>query len=142
MDSRETIYNTLFALVQTSASFVTASRRLRHWSELDPAEQPAVFQVQRGEEIMQQKGLPPKQKLAAQLYVYSYLDDANTSPSTLLNPLIDSIMALFTPDTTTGFFTMGLDSVSHAWVEGNIETDEGLFGAQAWAIIPISILAT
>ena len=37
---RETIYAALWALGAGAARFATASRRLRHWSDVAPAELP------------------------------------------------------------------------------------------------------
>jgi hypothetical protein len=46
---REPIYAALFTLVAGAASFVTISRRLRHWSDIGAAEQPALFMIQKSE---------------------------------------------------------------------------------------------
>ena len=49
MIAREPIYAALFARIAGAANFVTTARRLRHWSELTPAEQPALFMLQKAE---------------------------------------------------------------------------------------------
>src|SRR5207253_3314956 len=49
MISREPIYAALFDLIESAGAFVTAERRLRHWSDVAPAEQPALFQSQKSE---------------------------------------------------------------------------------------------
>jgi len=49
MIAREPIYAALFDLAAGAAGFVTAERRLRHWSDVAPAEQPALFMTQKSE---------------------------------------------------------------------------------------------
>lgn len=46
---REAIYEALFQAVTGCPGLVTVGRRLRHWSDVTPAEQPALFLVQRRE---------------------------------------------------------------------------------------------
>jgi len=43
MIDRERIYAALWALAAEAENFTTASRRLRFWSDVSPAEQPALF---------------------------------------------------------------------------------------------------
>ena len=50
------------------------------------------------------------------------------------------MIATLAPDPITNKCTLdGL--VQHAWVEGTIETDEGLLGEQGFAMIPIVMKA-
>jgi hypothetical protein len=138
--SREAAYSALFAKLQGAAGFTTYSRVLRHWNDVGPGEQPALFQAQRDQEIMpRSKGLPPKRVLRAQVYVYVWSQDPTVSPSIALNNLIDAVEASLDPDPVTNAQTLG-GLVSHCWIEGSIETDEGTLGQQAVAIIPINIL--
>src|SRR6185437_16956086 len=58
--TREPIYAALFALVAGAASFVTISRRLRHWSDVGAAEQPALFMIQKSENAEERAPLPVK----------------------------------------------------------------------------------
>lgn len=139
---REPIYQALFAKFSAVAGTVTASRRLQHWADVPAVNQPALFQSQGGENAIQQKGLPKKWQLSIRLYLYARSEDPNVSPQTVLNPILDAIEAALDPapgDTTQ---TLGIDGISHAWIAGNIETDEGVLGEQAIAIIPIDILTT
>lgn len=140
---RETIYSTLFSTIQGVSSLVgikTISRRLLHWSDVPASEQPALFQVQRHEDPIQQKGLPTNWKLYADLYVYVNTgDDPKASPSIKLNPILDALEALF-PPTENNLQTLG-GLCSHCWICGRIETSEGVLGAQEVAIVPIEILA-
>lgn len=138
--NRETIYAALFAKVSAAAAFKTTSRRLKHWDNVAAGDHPALFQVQKGEMPEQRRGLPPKWHLDADLYVYARSGaDPAIAPAIELNALIDAIETALAPSPVTGFQTLdGL--VSHCWISGRIETDEGVLGDQAIAIIPIEIL--
>jgi hypothetical protein len=140
MIALETICAALFTKVSGVTGFTTVSRRLKHWDDVPQGEQPALFQNQRAIRAVQQKGLPTKWELSLDLYLYAYSTDKTVSPSTILNPLLMSVGALFNPDPVTNFQTLSIEGVSHAWIEGEIVTDEGVLGDQAVAIIPIRIL--
>ena len=135
--NREPIYSALFAEVAAAANFVTVSRRLRHWSDVGPAEQPALFQAQKGETAKRMRGLPPRWTLEVDLFVYAQSPDELTAPATVLNPLIDAIETALAPQGAVQ--TLG-GLASHAWIAGKIETDEGVLGGQAVAIVPIEIV--
>jgi hypothetical protein len=142
MIEREPIYAALFALAQNAAGFVTAERRLRHWSNVGPAEQPALFMSQKTETAaVKTLGAPTVWTLSADLYLYVQSSDPYAAPATLLNPLIDAIEAALAPSPATGIQDLGLpDMVSHAYIGGKLESDEGVLGDQAVAIIPVEIL--
>ncbi len=140
--NREQIYGALFAQAASAAGFVTASRRLRHWSDVGPAEQPALFQAQKSETAKRTRGLPPRWTLEVELYVYAQAPDELTPPASVLNPLLDAIEAALAPsggDSATNTQTLG-GLVSHCWIAGKVQTDEGVLGGQAVAIIPIEIV--
>lgn len=141
--NREPIYAALFALLAGAASFPTASRRLRHWSAVEAAEQPALFQVQKKETPQQADGAPTAWRAALDIYVYCQAPDDETAPATVLNPLLDAVEAALAPkgaDAVAGAQTLG-GLVKHCRIAGAIETDEGSLGGQAVAIVPIEILA-
>jgi len=141
MITREPIYAALFAKIQMVSGVTTISRRLLHWSDVPAENQPAIFQVQRHEDPIQQRGIPAKWKLYADLYVYVNTGaDPYASPAILLNPIIDAIETALGPDASTGFQTLG-GLVSHCWISGRIETSEGALGQQEVAIIPIEMEA-
>jgi hypothetical protein len=142
MITREPIYAALFALVADAANFVTTSRRLRHWSSLTPAEQPALFMLQKAEHAsVATLAAPTVWTLAVELYVYAHASNRYVAPATVLNPLIDGVEAALAPMVTTGLQNLGLpDAVQHAYIAGKIETDEGVLRDQAVAIIPVEIL--
>jgi len=142
MITREPIYAALFALVANAANFVTTSRRMRHWSGLTPAEQPALFMRQKAERAaVATLGAPTVWTLVVELYVYAHASNPYVAPATVLNPLIDGVEAALAPLPATGLQNLGLPvTVQHAYIAGKIETDEGVLRDQAVAIIPIEIL--
>ncbi|HEV2303330.1 MAG TPA: hypothetical protein VGR91_17320 [Stellaceae bacterium] len=142
MIARETIYAALWALVAEAADFVTADRRLRHWTDLSPAEQPALFMVEKGG-VAETKalGAPVVWTLHADFYLYVHSSDPYLAPATVLNPLVDALEAALAPSPATGVQNLGLPAmVNHAYLAGKVETDEGVLGDQAVAIIPVAIL--
>ncbi|MGD9613835.1 MAG: hypothetical protein AB7H90_01410 [Alphaproteobacteria bacterium] len=144
--NREVIYSTLFTKVTAVAKFVTKERRLRHWSDVAPAEQPALFMVQEGEDVEYPVlGAPGTWTFRARLYLYVHTSDPYASPSVEMNKLVDAVQdALKPPPIGHGgrpVQTLGLEPVvQHCWIEGTIETDEGVLGDQTVAIIPVNIL--
>lgn len=143
MIERETIYSALFSLAASSANFVTASRRLRHWSDTAPVEQPALFMSEKGATArVKTLGAPTEWRLYADFWIYAYSGDPYVAPSSLLNPLLDALEAALLPSATTGVQNLGLGTtVQHAYIAGKVETDEGTLGDQAVAIVPVEILA-
>jgi hypothetical protein len=136
--TREPIYAALFAKLAAAANFTTASRRLKHWSETPTADQPALFMAQRSEHANPRPpGLPTVWDLHVDAYVYVTTTDKSIAPGTLLNPLLDALVASIAPD-YSGKQTLG-GLVQHCWIEGDIKTDEGTLGDLAVAIIPISM---
>jgi len=136
---REPIYAALFDLAAGAAGFVTAERRLRHWSDVAPAEQPALFMTQKSEVAsVKMLGAPTVWTLLVEFYLYAHSSDPYLSPATVLNPLVDAVEATLAPAATTGLQDLGLPSmVQHAMISGKIETEEGVLGDQAIAIIPV-----
>jgi hypothetical protein len=137
--NREPIYAALFSAAAAASPSVTASRRLRHWSDVAAAEQPALFMVQKSETAQRHKGLPPKWVLAVDLFLYAKAPDDLSPPAAVLNPLVDAVEGVLAPVNPTLTQTLG-GLVEHAWIAGKIETDEGVLGGQAIAIVPVEIL--
>ena len=91
---RETIYATLWALGSGAARFASANRRLRHWADVAPAEQPALFMREKGGiAAIKRLGAPIVWTLHAEFYVYAHSSDPYLAPGTILNPLIDALEA-------------------------------------------------
>lgn len=142
MINREPIYTALFRLLEAAADFATVDRRLRHWSDVAPAEQPALFMAQKSElASINTLGAPAVWTLAVDLYLYVHSSDPYLAPATMLNPLLDAVEAALAPSAATGLQDLGLPAaVQHAFIRGKIETDEGVLGDQAVAIVPVEIL--
>lgn len=137
---RETIAQALFDKFMSIPGLVTVSRIWRHWADVPPSQQPALFMRQTGQEVEQLKGLPPKWTLRYELALYAHADNPEDIPSQIQNVLLDAIEAALTfDDRPTWSLTLG-GLVSHCWIEGEIETDEGLLGQQTVALIPIRVL--
>jgi hypothetical protein len=138
---REPIYAALFALIEDAAPFVTTSRRLRHWSDVGAAEQPALFMIQKSETAEERRPLPVKWRASVDLYLYAQAPDETTAPATVLNPLLDALETALAPDPVSHVQTLG-GLVQHCWVSGRIATDEGVLGGQSVAIVPVEILVS
>jgi hypothetical protein len=125
-----------------AATFASSNRRLRHWADVAPAEQPALFLSEKGgHAVVKALGAPIIWTLYADFYIYVHSDDPYAAPATILNPLLDALEQALAPSPVTGIQNLGLpDMVQHAYIVGKIETDEGVLGDQAIAIVPVEIL--
>lgn len=139
---REWIYSALWELGSGAARFASADRRLRHWADVTPAEQPALFMSEKGGQAAVKKlGAPIVWTLYADFYLYAHSSDPYLAPATILNPLLDALEAALAPSPTTGIQNLGLpEMVQHAYISGKVQTDEGVLGDQAIAIVPVEIL--
>jgi len=139
---REQIFTAPWALGANAARFASANRRLRHWTDVAPAEQPALFMSEKGGQAAIKKlGAPIVWTLYAEFYIYAHSSDPYLAPVTILNPLLDAFEAALAPSPTSGIQNLGLPQmVQHAYISGKIQTDEGVLGDQAIAIVPVEIL--
>jgi len=140
---REAIFVALADLLNGIPGVVTFSRKLLHWTDVSPSQQPALFLAQGNQTATPgdpARGLPTKWTLSADLYLYTNTQ-GETSPSTRANILLDAIEHQLSPPPLQRTQTLG-GLVEHCWIEGAIETDEGTLGDQAVAIVPLKILIT
>ncbi len=138
--NRETIYSALFTKLSAASGLVTKSRKLKHWADVPAIEQPALYQAQVKETVTRQTGQPSVWRLNLDVYLYANTSDPATSPSQVLNPILDAIVASLEPAIGEVQTLSGL--VQYCRINGAIETDEGVLGQQAVVIIPIEILTT
>lgn len=147
---REAVAVALFDRLKTATKITNAERRYRSWDEVDPRSQPWLGLVHSSQTPEQQRGLPPKWRLEYTVYIYCRTEERASTPSTLLNQLIQAVeQALeLQPGEDAGLDPMNVYATtlgglcSHAWIGGTIETDEGALDNQAVAIIPIEVLTT
>ena len=72
--------------VSTAASFVTATRRIKEYADVDQATQPAILQVELGEKWAE-PGVPPQAiVLRANLFLYCESSDPTTPVATAIRP--------------------------------------------------------
>lgn len=137
----EPIYEAIRGLLASAPSVKLCSRRLRHFSQVNSAEHPAVFITQKGEQTVNTKGIPTKWHLKLDVYVYVHVgDDMEAVPSTAMNAVLSEIRSLLLPNAVSGV-PAGLQGlVSHAWIGEEIELFDGAVGAQAIAVIPLEVL--
>ena len=95
--SREAIYGALFALVSSATAFITPTRRIKEYSDVDQATQPALLQVELGEKWNTRPGAPPVVTLAARLFVYCESNDPAAPVSAQINALLDAVTAALAP---------------------------------------------
>jgi hypothetical protein len=139
---REAVYGALWSLGSGAGSFASANRRLRHWADVASAEQPALFMSEKGgHAAVKALGAPIVWTLYADFYIYVHSSDPYMAPATILNPLLDALEQALAPSAVTGVQNLGLpEMVQHAYIAGKVETDEGVLGDQAIAIVPVEIL--
>lgn len=134
---RETYYGALADKLKAIPGIKTFSRRLQHVSEVPVQKQPAVFLAQTGQRPTYQVGRTIIWEFSADIYVY-VRDPKNSDPGVLMNPIMDSIAAVFEPDNQmVNACTFG--GLCHKVELGQISTDEGTMGEQAIAIIPVTM---
>ena len=140
--SRESVDLAAFAKLQALPGFVTTQRKFVHFSDMSSDQMPALLMVRRGEQVTQPAGQPSVTTISYDLLLYVQTgSDETIAPSTVLNPLVDSVVNAFPVDNfNSQACTLG-GLVVRAWIEGHIETDEGLLGQQGYAIVPLSIKA-
>lgn len=139
--NREPIYSALYAKLAAITELRTRSRVLKHWNDVSPEEQPALFMAQAREVPTTVTGQPTKWDLFVDVYVYARTGSGSV-PGAVVNPILDAIEAALPLHPVTGKHMLDAPGVEWARIDGAIETDEGTLGDQMVAIVPIHILAT
>ncbi len=148
---REAIWSAFFALLSPSLTtagggpFKTVSRRARPYTNVAPGEQPALFVLQRRETAeAKDRGKPTIWRLHGSLYIYAQNPLDGVAPGSgggqVLNPLIDAVEGALAPVAAQGWVQSLGGLVSRAFIDGEVEMDEGNIDNQAVAIIPVSII--
>lgn len=151
MQSRETILNALCDLLATTqfaepingqSTWATLSRRLKLWSDVASADQPALFIVEHSENAVYASEMsPPKITLNVDLFIYVAAGkDPNAVPARDLNIALDALADCLAPNVSDQRQTLG-GLVSHCRIEGRILKDPGDLDGQGLVVAPIKILA-
>lgn len=154
--NREALFDALFQRLTNLGGFVYTSRIFATYDDIDASQQPALIMTKGSETVENKRGFPPKWTLNGTIYIYCRNDqDTHISPSVQLNQLITLVEGAFerTPtesaitnapylDSPSDFLTTLNGRCSHAWITGTIQTDEGMLGQQAVALVPFEIVAT
>jgi hypothetical protein len=147
----ERIAAAVFSLVSVAAgtvvNLVTSARHFRMPQQVDPAQMPALFQIQTGEDYERSLGkligLPPTRTMHFEISLYvADSQEENVVASTQLNNMRDAIESAFelAVDQTTGFCTLG-GLVKSARIDGNLDYAENLTGdGKSLAVIPIQVI--
>jgi hypothetical protein len=140
---RDTILNALFQLLKSKlgSNVVTIGRRHMMPPQLTSAMQPALFVVQGAENREPHpRGTGGKLTMRVLLVAYCYDTTSRVDGQTQLNILIGQIEDALAPDTVNPAVLTLSGLVQHCWIDGEADIDPGVFGQQAVAIIPVSIL--
>jgi len=117
----------------------TFGTRLRHFADVEPSAQPAVFLKQEREAVLEQPNGRPMRRVNVTAFVYAY-DASPTGPGPRLNDLTDAIEAALagTPADNGEHTSLG-GLVSHARVVGTTD-DDGTLGDQGVVAVDIELL--
>lgn len=143
--TREAIYSGLLQWIKTAAgnAFTTYSRRVLLWDQIPQEQRPALVQIERGEDYVQDSpGQPPKVTLDVLLMIVADTKvnvQAGSEPITVLNPLIDVVDSALRPDQVSWQQTLG-GLVYECWIDGRIEKSSGDLDGDAVAIIPVKLI--
>lgn len=143
MTSRKQVFAALFALASNAAGFQTKSRRVRAWGDVQPPDQPALFQVEGKQTATTTPAVGTKWTYHAELVLYAHVENTGNGADLvdLLNDLVDAVVGAIAPPLGLDTQTLG-GLVTDVRIDGTIDTSEGRLGDQAVAIIPILITAT
>ncbi len=138
---RELIFTELFNLIGSIRAFKYKSRRLKMWTDIAPADMPAMFLTEGNEGVATIRGLDPRVVLSAEIYIYVNAgNDLNAVAQSIMNPILDSVTNLFNFN-NIDYGVQTLNGLVHSCkISGSIEKDNGVLGTTAIAIIPIEII--
>jgi hypothetical protein len=138
--TRETIQAALFDLLTAGVpGLKITSRRLKAPQDVGAGNCPALFQIYKGETVEWTAMQPLKRIMHLELVLYVHSGDKSFPTSSLLNPILDALDADFGAGDPARVQTLnGL--ARRVTINGRIETDEGLLGEYAYAIVPVDIL--
>lgn len=146
---RDPIFQALLARLRAIPDLGAVEDRFRPWSSVDAGETPCAYLVKGSETPSNERGFPPKWRISAKLYLYTHsanrMDMSAQRQANILLTRIEAALERTEAEVQGGDLpyatTLG-GLVSHAWIDGPVDTDEGTLGDLAVHIIPIDIMAT
>jgi hypothetical protein len=144
--AREAVATALFNLlaatqISSQPAFKTTSRRAKVWSNTNNADQPAMYLIHTGEQVLQNQifGVP-KYLLHFEVVIYARADaNPAIAPDTQINSLLDAIDAQMQTTTPPGERQTLGGLVYHAWIEGEILIDTGILDQQVAIMVPVKV---
>lgn len=142
--TRNQIFAALFGLTAnltlgSAGSFVTRSRKFKHFSKVPTDQQPAHFQTEFLDKAQQKTGMAAIRRWHASWTVYfsSNPGDDNDVPTIAMNDIVDALEACvadpFNKQTLGGL-------VEHCFIDGEIIKIAGDDDGQGMIVVPITIL--
>jgi hypothetical protein len=144
--SREQVWAAVFAAWSApclAAGLKTASRVVRHYTEVDQGDMPYAAQLQKGEVWKRVRGLPPAIELRGEILIYTHSEQNNPAnpQSGIINAMLDILQQSLGDVTPDNNNTLGqTPGVQHIWIEDNIQIYEGILVNTSIAIVPVHIL--
>ena len=138
MQKREPIFAALAKRLASIPGIATFDRRHKHWKDVPASAQPALFMLAAGQTVERRGHGLSALTLRVQLYLYSRNND-DTCQNDLLDAIDDALAPIDGDPDYGAECTLG-GLASSCRIEGEIETDEGLLGDQAVAIVPIVVV--
>lgn len=152
MTDRNAVFDALFALGQRTTwragasseptAFRSGRRGFKHWGNVGPEEQPALFQTEPNEAHSQVTRMPQRRTLTAMWTVYFRVDqgEADDSATRLMNDILDAIEeSVMRGDDPDGNQTLG-GRVHHTWIDGDLIKIDGAADGQGMLVIPVHVL--
>lgn len=142
MATREAIMGALFAKLEDAYPWKVTSRRLRLWTEVPPADRPALFLVEHAEIYSRQSETFGKRSMEASIFVYIDAKDPSAVGASAINDIMDAIDTALAPagaDIPLQRQTLGR-AVSHCYIDGNVLKDPGDIDGDGIILAPVKIL--
>lgn len=141
--NKETIFSTLYTRMTEVSGVLTSGRKVRHYDDVQPVEQPALFIEQVSSDIQSRPNGPGKQTLKANVILYAW-SDSDLGPMPIINGLVDQVEGLmkrYPTEPAPSQTTTLSGTVASAQVV-NVEYAGGNLGNQGVAIVSIEMLTT
>lgn len=154
--TREQVYQALFAVGASAkwdvdpmdplvfSTWVTTSRRLKLFNEVQQDQQPYFCQAEHAETLAQKSNLPYRRVFDAKWIVYqASAFDLETPGVILNNKIIDALQSALSPAVSDPGYpqrnTLG-GLAYHTFIDGEILKDPGDIDNQAMLVIPVKVL--